>query len=133
MRIPLFFLLCLMSCVGPPEPESGLVENLPVIVNTDKAFTFSVRGKQYTFEENYDIKLNLASPQTYSATLIVTEFVGRDTSFIRIEDVDHNALEDYTITGDYVSVEKGTAVAPKKAFVKLVNFSGILELVLAPE
>lgn len=129
----LLLLLFYISCVGPAEPDNGLVENLPVVVNTEKAFTFSVRGNQYIFEENYEIKLTLAAQQTYSSTVVVTDFTGEDTSYIRIEDIDHSALQEYTFTSDYVSVERGTAVAPRKALIQLNNFSGILELVLAPE
>jgi hypothetical protein len=31
----------LSACVGPPGPDQGLVENLPVIINTNSAFSFA--------------------------------------------------------------------------------------------
>ena len=60
------------ACVGPPDPDQGLVENLPVIINTNSAFSFSVRGNNYTFEENIDLSLNLPDSKTVASTLIVT-------------------------------------------------------------
>jgi hypothetical protein len=45
----------LSSCVGPPDPDHGLVENLPVVINTSSAFSFSVRGDNFTLDEAIDL------------------------------------------------------------------------------
>ena len=45
---PLLLAFCfLFSCVGPPDPDHGFVENLPAVINTSSAFSFSVRGDNY--------------------------------------------------------------------------------------
>ena len=76
----------LPACVDPPDPDQGLVENFPVIINTNSAFSFLVRGDNYTFEENIDLSLNLPDGKTVASTLIVTEYKSTDTTFIQLVD-----------------------------------------------
>ena len=40
-----------LQCVGPPDPEDGLIDNLPSIINTSDVFSFSLRGDNYDFNE----------------------------------------------------------------------------------
>ena len=44
-----------IGCVGPEESLDGLSTNSPVIVNTAEAFSFSLRGENYTTEETYSL------------------------------------------------------------------------------
>jgi hypothetical protein len=120
----------LSACVGPPGPDQGLVENLPVIINTNSAFSFLVRGDNYTFEENIDLSLNLPDGKTVASTLIVTEFKSTDTTFIQLVDVDGLKIYDYMVNGNMTRVDQTASLKPKKAILQGNKFSGILEWVV---
>lgn len=120
----------LSACVGPPGPDQGLVENLPVIINTNSAFSFSVRGDNYTFEENIDLSLNLPDGKTVASTLIVTEFKSTDTTFIQLVDVDGLKIYDYMVNANMTRVDQTASLKPKKAILQGNKFSGILEWVV---
>ena len=120
----------LSACVGPPGPDHGLVENLPVIINTNSAFSFSVRGDNYTFEENIDLSLNLPDGKTVASTLIVTEFKSTDTTFIQLVDVDGLKIYDYMVNANMTRVDQTASLKPKKAILQGNKFSGILEWVV---
>ena len=47
-------LIFIVSCVGPEELLDGLSKNSPVVVNTNEAFTFSLRAVNYSTEETYN-------------------------------------------------------------------------------
>ena len=120
----------LSACVGPPGPDQGLVENLPVIINTNSAFSFLVRGDNYTFEENIDLSLNLPDGKTVASTLIVTEFKSTDTTFIELVDVDGLIIYDYMVNSNMTRVDQTASLKPKKAILQGNKFSGILEWVV---
>jgi len=105
----------LSACVGPSDPDQGLVENLPVIINTNSAFSFLVRGDNYTFEENIDLSLNLPDGKTVASTLIVTEYNSTDTTFIELVDVDGLKIYDYTVNSNMTRVDQTASLKPKKA------------------
>ena len=108
----------LTACVGPSDPDQGLVENLPVIINTNSAFSFSVRGENYTFEENIDLSLNLPDSKTVASTLIVTEYKSTDTTY------------DYMVNSNMTRVDHTASLKPKKAILQGRKFSGILQWVV---
>ena len=120
----------LSACVGPPGPDQGLVENLPVIINTNSAFSFLVRSDNYTFEENIDLSLNLPDGKTVASTLIVTEFKSTDTTFIQLVDVDGLKIYDYMVNANMTRVDQTASLKPKKAILQGNKFSGILEWVV---
>jgi len=120
----------LSACVGPPGPDQGLVENLPVIINTNSAFSFLVRGDNYTFEENIDLSLNLPDGKTVASTLIVTEYKSTDTTFIELVDVDGLKIYDYMVNSNMTRVDQTASLKPKKAILQGNKFSGILEWVV---
>lgn len=120
----------LSACVGPPGPDQGLVENLPVIINTNSAFSFLVRGDNYTFEENINLSLNLPDGKTVASTLIVTEFKSTDTTFIQLVDVDGLKIYDYMVNANMTRVDQTASLKPKKAILQGNKFSGILEWVV---
>ena len=53
------FLLFVTGCVGPPEAEYGLVENFPVVINTQNLFTYSLNGDKYSSEDSVFEKIVL--------------------------------------------------------------------------
>ena len=40
----ILWLFFCIACIGPPETEYGLVENFPVVINTQNVFTYSLNG-----------------------------------------------------------------------------------------
>jgi len=50
-------MLIFWNCVGPEDPIDGLLEDLPAVVNTVDAFTFNLKGNNYSFEIYFKIRL----------------------------------------------------------------------------
>ena len=116
----------LSSCVGPPDPDHGLVENLPVVINTPSAFSFSVRGDNFTIDEAIDLSLNLQAGKSVASTLIVTDWKGKDTTYVNLEDVNGSLIYKYTVTGNGTAIDQSATTAPKKALIKGSKFTGII-------
>ena len=72
------------NCVGPPEPDDGLIDNLPFVINTAEVFTFALRGNAYDDEESYDLSFALDSNAVLATTLIVNEYSGSDSTSIYV-------------------------------------------------
>jgi hypothetical protein len=116
----------LFSCVGPPDPDHGLVENLPVLINTPSAFSFSVRGDNFTLDEAIDLSFNLQAGKSVASTLIVTDWKGKDTTYVNLEDVNGSLIYKYTVTGNGTAIDQSATTAPKKALIKGSKFTGII-------
>jgi len=116
----------LSSCVGPPDPDHGLVENLPVLINTPSAFSFSVRGDNFTLDEAIDLSFNLQAGKSVASTLIVTDWKGKDTTYVNLEDVNGSLIYKYTVTGNGTAIDQSATTAPKKALIKGSKFTGII-------
>ena len=116
----------LSSCVGPPDPDHGLVENLPVVINTPSAFSFSVRGGNFTLDEAIDLSFNLQAGESVASTLIVTDWKGKDTTYVNLEDVNGSLIYKYTVTGNGTAIDQSATTAPKKALIKGSKFTGII-------
>ena len=114
------------SCVGPPDPDHGLVENLPVVINTPSAFSFSVRGDNFTLDEAIDLSFNLQAGKSVASTLIVTDWKGKDTTYVNLEDVNGSLIYIYTVTGNGTAIDQSATTAPKKALIKGSKFTGII-------
>lgn len=132
----LIFLMLAISCVGPEEPLDGLYKNSPVVVNTNESFTFSLRGQNYSTEENYTLSFSLDNPIELTTVLVVTEFAGRstDTSFFNILNSNGVIISEYNLNSN-INVAPIESVEvdniPQKIYFKADNFSGLVQLVLA--
>ena len=138
MKNILIFVLIIFiaSCVGPEEPLDGLIKNSPVIVNTNESFTFSLRGENYTTEENYNLSLTNLSPIELTTVLVVTDFAGKttDTSYFDIFNSNDSLLAHYQLTNNInvAPVEQTPIEAiPNKLFFNADNFTGVVQLVIA--
>ncbi|MBH50163.1 MAG: hypothetical protein CMG69_05370 [Candidatus Marinimicrobia bacterium] len=135
--LTLIFIFSFFSCVEPPEHDYGLVENLPVVINTDNVFTYSLYGDKYTSEDTFDLQLLLSdSIHKVITSLIVSDFAGsnRDTTVITVEK-DSTVVDVFSITSNYSSNPTETEVdsvfyLPKQVSVKLDQFSGKLEFLM---
>ena len=124
---PLLLVFCfLFSCVGPPDPDHGFVENLPAVINTSSAFSFSVRGDNYIIDESIDLSLSLQDGKSVASTLIVTDFKSSDTTMVILEDSNGGQIYKYAITGNTTRVDESSTANPNKAVIQSTKFTGIM-------
>lgn len=126
-RLSISLLSFIISCVGPPDPDHGLVENLPAVINNSSAFSFSIRGDNYTLEESIDLSLKLSDGKSVASTLIVTDYKSKDTTTVRLEDANGGKIYEYIVTGNTTHVDGSSTTSPKKAVITGTKFTGILE------
>ena len=129
--IAIIFLL-IYGCVGPPEPDDGLIDNLPSIINTSDAFSFSLRGDKYDFNESYDLSFILDSNSVLSTTLIINEFSGNDTTSIFLKNSLDSTLYWYLVLGNSVYTRSDTMSGdplsyPEKINVVGTQFNGVVD------
>jgi len=129
--IAIIFLL-IYGCVGPPEPDDGLIDNLPSIINTSDAFSFSLRGDKYDFNESYDLSFILDSNSVLSTTLIINEFSGNDTTSIFLKNSLDSTLYWYLVLGNSVYSRIDTMSGdpfsyPEKINVVGIQFNGVVD------
>ena len=129
--IAIMFLL-IYGCVGPPEPDDGLIDNLPSIINTSDAFSFSLRGDKYDFNESYDLSFILDSNSILSTTLIINEFSGNDTTSIFLKNSLDSTLYWYLVLGNSVYTRSDTMSGdplsyPEKINVVGTQFNGVVD------
>jgi len=128
--------IMLFHCVGPEEPLDGLSKNSPVVVNTNDAFTLSLRAENYSTEENYILTFPTQNPIEFTTVLIVTDFAGRasDTSYFDIFNSNDSLLNRYILNSNInvAPIENlEISAIPNKVFFKSDDFSGLVQLVLA--
>ncbi len=126
------------NCVGPEEPLDGLLDDLPAVVNTPNAFTFNLKGNQYSFEENYTLSMQLDTLSVLTTSLIVQNWVGNDTTRIFMINASDSTYFWLQITGNliYTAVESlsvETQNFPKKILFEGTDFTGTLLFTLAKD
>ena len=126
----IFFIF--FQCVGPPEPEDGLIDNLPSIINTSDVFSFSLRGDKYDFNESYDLSFFLDSNSVLSTTLIINEFSGSDTTSIFVNNSLDSTLYWYLVLGNSVYTRTDTMSGDPLSYPEKINaigtqFNGVVD------
>ena len=124
------------NCVGPPDPEHGLVENFPVVINTTNTFSFILRGENYSFEEDYALNLEVDTTDRVLTIFVVKDFVGNDTTvFIQINQDSSKVWNTYSISSSPVSevtiIDSVDFPPPDSIFFTGNKFTGILEFILS--
>ena len=127
LTISLFY-----NCVGPPDPDDGLIDNLPFVINTSEVFTFARRGNSYDVDESYDLSFALDSNSVLTTTLIVNEYSGGDTTSIYVNNSADSTLLWYLILGNMVYTRSdamgGNELGyPGKINVVGTNFNGVVD------
>ena len=122
----------LYNCIGPPEPDDGLIDNLPFVINTAEVFTFALRGNAYDGEEAYDLSFALDSNAVLSTTLVVNEYSGSDSTSIYVNNSADSTLLWYLILGNIVYTRNDTMGGnglgyPGKINVVGTNFNGVVD------
>ena len=128
--------IIVVSCVGPEEPLDGLSKNMPVIVNTNEAFTLSISAENYSTEETYYLTFSDQNPIEFTTVLVITEFAGRasDTSYFDIFNSNDSLLNHYNLSSNInIAPTENLEVQaiPNKIFFKTDDFSGLIQLVMA--
>ena len=129
----IFFSICLLyNCVGPPEPNDGLIDNLPSVINTAEVFTFALRGDAYDGEDSYNLSFTLDSNAVLFTTLIVNEYSGNDSTSIYVNNSADSTLLWYLILGNMVYTRSDTMGGntlshPGKINVTGKNFNGVID------
>ena len=124
------------SCVGPPDPEHGLVENFPVVTNTANTFSFILRGENYSFEEDYALNLVVDTTDKVLTTFVVSDFVGNDTTVIRINQDSSMVWKIYSFWSNKEVIEETVidpvfSPPPDSIFFTGNKFTGVLEFILS--
>jgi hypothetical protein len=122
------------ACVEPAEPEDGLVEDMPFVVNSASIFSFILKGNKYSFEESYALSLSTDSSDVITTTVSITEWSGTDTVWATIYTASDTVVTPYTFFGNTSLVTSQTvtdSTIPKKAILKGNKFKGVLEFVMA--
>ena len=124
------------NCVGPPDPKHGLVENFPVVINTTNIFSFILRGEDYSFEEDYALNLVVDTTDKVVTTFVVSDFVGNDTTVIRINQDSSMVWEIYSFWSNKEVIEETVidnvfSPPPDSIFFTGTKFTGVLEFILS--
>ena len=120
------------NCVGPPEPDDGLIDNLPFVINTAEVFTFALRGNCYDVDDSYDLSFALVSNSVLSTTLVVNEYSASDSTLIYLNNSADSTLLGYLIQGNMVYTRNDTMSGnelgyPGKINVVGTNFNGVVD------
>ena len=71
--LPIFFLIFIQGCVGPPEYSDGLIENTPAVINETDYFSLSIFGDKYTEKLEWDLSFNSNSTASLLTTLVTKD------------------------------------------------------------
>ena len=71
--LPIFFLIFIQGCVGPPEYSDGLIENTPAVINETDYFSLSIFGDEYTEKLEWNLSFNSNSTASLFTTLVTKD------------------------------------------------------------
>ena len=71
--LPIFFLIFIPGCVGPPEYSDGLIENTPAVINETDYFSLSIFGDKYTEKLEWNLSFNSNSTASLLTTLVTKD------------------------------------------------------------
>ena len=71
--LPIFFLIFIQGCVGPPEYSDGLIENTPAVINETDYFSLSIFGDKYTEKLEWDLSFNSNFTGSLLTTLVTKD------------------------------------------------------------
>ena len=130
--LPLAFIVCIPSCVAPPEYADGLLENIPAVVDETDYFSFSILGDKYSEEKEWNITLLTDSSDVILITLVVKGLnIGNsDSSYLFLYDDSSDTMFSALLVSEMVWASEDSISAigyPKKVVFLGYNFTGRLE------
>ena len=131
LSITLIYLL-IASCVGPPDYDDGLIENVPAIVNENDYFSLSLLGDDYSEENKWDLTLSTTDSDKILTTMVIKDLSisNSDSSYIFLLDEEGDTIFSAGLFSEiiFTSDDSISAIgAPKKVIFDADNFSGRLE------
>ena len=130
--LPIFFLIFIPGCVGPPEYSDGLIENTPAVINETDYFSLSIFGDKYTEKLEWDLSFNSNSTASLLTTLVTKDVnnSSTDSTFLllmnELGDTVLNAFIMNEIT--FTSLDSLKVIGtPSKVVFESDQFSGRLE------
>ena len=119
-------------CVGPPEYDDGLIENVPAIVNENDYFSLSLLGDDFSEENNWDIALSTTDLDKILTTMVIKDLSisSSDSSYIFLLNEEGDTIFSAGLFSDiiFTSDDSISAISsPKKVIFDADNFSGRLE------
>ena len=130
--LPIFFLIFIPGCVGPPEYSDGLIENTPAVINENDYFSLSIFGDKYTEKLEWDLSFNSNSTASLLTTLVTKDVnnSSTDSTFLLLM----NELGDTVLNAFIVNEIIFTSLdslkfigTPSKVVFESDRFSGRLE------
>ena len=120
------------SCVGPPDYDDGLLENIPAIVNDNDYFSMSVLGDKYTELSEWNLVMDVDMEDEILTTLIIKDISIRssDSSFIYLIDDQGDTMLDVGLFNDLVFTSQDSISLigiPSKFVFNSDNFTGMLD------
>lgn len=131
----LFITIGMSSCKNddissPIDLVDDRFDNIPVVVNTENSFTFTIVADNITYSKVSNLNFTKDSLVT---TITLTEVTSRGSS-IEIFDKAEKSLFTESLNENKVSVNtEVNGSIPEKLMIDLNNFSGILTIVVAPK
>ena len=130
--LPIFFLIFIQGCVGPPEYSDGLIENTPAVINETDYFSLSIFGDKYTEKLEWNLLFNSNSTGSFLTTLVTKDVNNSsiDSTFLLLM----NELGDTVLNAFIMNEITFTSIdslkfmgTPSKVVFESDRFSGRLE------
>ncbi len=124
--------LMVFSCVGPPEYDDGLLENIPTIINENDYFSLGLLGDRYTETTEWDLQLEELNdePTWYTIKTMDMNISPSDSNFLYLLDAEGYAFRNFDLSkgeknkhAQFNSIDS----IPKKILLQSNNFSGRIE------
>ena len=130
--ILIFPFLFILSCVGPPNYNDGLLENKPAVINKNDYFSFSLLGDRYTENNNWELLINTNLSEALLTTLVIKDLNNSytDSTFLILINEFEDTLMNILIFDEIVYSSLDSIIhigTPKKVIFKGENFTGRLE------
>jgi len=121
-----------IGCVGPPDYDDGLLENIPAVVNDNDYFSISVLGDKYTELNECNLEIDVDIEDEILTTLIVKDISIRssDSSFIYLIDNQGDTMLDVGLFNDLVFTSQDSISLigiPTKFIFNSDNFTGMID------
>ena len=120
------------ACVGPPDYDDGLLENVPAVVNDNDYFSISVLGDKYTEMNEWNLEIDVDIEDEILTTLIIKDISIRssDSSFIYLIDDQGDTMLNVGLFNDLVFTSQDSISLigiPTKFVFNSDNFTGMLD------
>ncbi|NOZ74080.1 MAG: hypothetical protein GXO90_01700 [FCB group bacterium] len=131
-------ILFFCSCVGPEEPLDGLIENLPAVVSTKTAFTYSLKANDYSFNDTYVIDLKAQPSNELVLTLAVNNVGSRlDTTELSLVHTENDSLLYHyflmtnQVQTSIITIDSSKSGLPTRFDIRGKHYTGQIDFILA--